>query len=170
MNCVTIRHQHWHTRHYDSRDTMHKMDEWNSESSPSFHTLIGLRTLTEAAFSTLGNEQRNHLVSWNSDTNCQVAKWYQTHTTSCENIISNGQQVCWPNGTNVLIYNDIQYVHINTSIREKKSCQTNCWVCNLKLTWMKFSDSRPDALYDASSLMAEDCWEAVFMHPLEQMI
>ena len=38
-------------------------DKNRKMSSPSFFTMVALRTLTEATFSALGEEQRNHLVS-----------------------------------------------------------------------------------------------------------
>lgn len=42
--------------------------------------------------------------------------------------------------------------------------------CHSKLTWLIFSDPRPNALYDSSCLMAKDCWETFFMHALQKVI
>lgn len=42
--------------------------------------------------------------------------------------------------------------------------------CHYKLTWLIFSDPRPDTLYDSSCLMAKDRWEAFFMHVLQKVI
>lgn len=42
--------------------------------------------------------------------------------------------------------------------------------CQSKLTWLIFSDPRPNTLYDSSCLMAKDRWEAFFMHVLQKVI
>lgn len=39
-----------------------------------------------------------------------------------------------------------------------------------KLTWLIFSDSGPDALYDPGCLVAENCWEAFFRHVLQEVV
>lgn len=42
--------------------------------------------------------------------------------------------------------------------------------CHSKLTWLIFSDPRPNTLYDSSCLMAKDRWETFFMHVLQKVI
>lgn len=38
------------------------------------------------------------------------------------------------------------------------------------LTWLKLGDTRPNALHDAGSFVAENHWEAIFVHPLKQVV
>lgn len=39
-----------------------------------------------------------------------------------------------------------------------------------KLTWLIFSDPRPNTLYDSSCLMAKDRWETFFIQVLQKVI
>lgn len=40
----------------------------------------------------------------------------------------------------------------------------------VELAWLKFSDTRTNTLHYTSSLVTKNCWEAVFVHPLKQMV
>lgn len=108
-------------------------------SSPSFLTLVGLRTLAEATLSALGDEQGDNFVSWKTERNGS-----NKHKITANRNRLMGCMECLDH-------------HIERGFRSQ-------------LTWLKFCDSRPNALYDAGSLVPEDCWEAFFVHALEQMI
>ena len=132
--CVTIRHHHWHTRHSDSRDTAHTMDEWNSEMRrsrwshhPFTHWLV------------LGLVQKRHSLHWEMNKGITLSPEIQTQ--SCQ-MMSNTNNKLWKQyikwATCFLAewhqYNYLQWYTISTHYyiyKGKHSCQTNCWGCNL---------------------------------------
>ncbi len=104
--------------------------------------------------------QKRHSLHWEMNRGMTLSPEIQKKMLPCYIKFWPSHQTAYQIG--IALSDSVEQINLGVHIANTS--------CNHLLTWLKFSNSRPNTLNDASSLVAQNRWEAIFMHTLKQMV